>query len=263
MADITAAMVKALREETAQGMMVCKKALQECDGDMEAARNILRKSGLAMADKKAHRETSEGMIAIKVSDDGQVATMVKAHCETDFCARNDVFQAMVATLVNMAGEQSEGQVEATDAMNDTVQAALTKIGENMSYVDGIKIAAPRIGTYLHHNNKVGVVIGVDGEVTDEILSGLCMHIAFADPMGITTDDVPADLVEKEKEFATQQAIDSGKPVEIAEKMVAGKMKKFLASKALLEQPFVRDDKKSVKEILSGATVTAFARFSID
>ena len=262
MAEITAAMVKALREETGQGMMDCKKALQDTGGDVDAARDILRKKGAAMADKKAQRETSEGLVAIRVSDDGHAATMVKVHCETDFCARNEVFREMVEAIVGLAADAPAGKIGANDAITGALQGALAKIGENMSYADGVKIEAPRLGTYLHHNKKVGVVVGVDGEASDETLADLCMHIAFADPMGITVDDIPADVVEKEKKFATEQAIESGKPPEIAEKMVAGKMRKFLAGKALVEQPFVRDDKKTVKDILGGATVTAFARFAV-
>ena len=260
MAEITAAMVKALRDETGQGMMECKKALQEAGGDGEAAKDLLRKKGLVKAEKKSGRATSEGLIAIRTFDGG--AVMVEARCETDFCARNDEFQAMLAKLVDMAADAPAGPIAATDAMNDAVQATLTKVGENMSYGRGVKIEAPRIGTYLHHNNKVGVVVGVDGEVSDETLADLCMHIAFSDPLAIAPEDVPAEMVEKEKAFATQQAIDSGKPAEIAEKMVAGKLRKFLAANALLEQPFVRDEKKQVKELLAGATVTAFARFAV-
>jgi len=262
MAEITAATVKALREKTGQGMMECKKALQETNGDMEAASDLLRKKGLVTAEKKADRETSEGLVGIRVAEDASAGTMVEVHCETDFCARNEVFQAMVADVVSMADQAGPGCVEATDAINETVQAALAKIGENMSYARGIKIAAPRVGTYLHHNRKVGVIVGVDGDASDETLADLCMHIAFADPVGITVDDIPEDVVEKEKKFATQQAIDSGKPPEIAEKIVVGKMRKFLSERALLEQPFVRDDKKKVKDVLGGATVTAFARFAV-
>jgi len=262
MAEITAVMVKALREKTGQGMMECKKALQEADGDLEAASDLLRKKGLVTAEKKAGRETSEGLVGIHVADDGTAGTMVKVHCETDFCARNDVFQAMVAEVLSMADQAEPGCVGATDAINDSVRAALSRIGENMSYACGVKIAAPRIGTYLHHNRKVGVLVGVDGDVSDQTLTDLCMHIAFADPMGITVDDIPEDVIEKEKKFATQQAVDSGKPPEIAEKIVSGKMRKFLSERALLEQPFVRDDKKKVKEILGGATVSAFARFAV-
>jgi elongation factor Ts len=262
MADITAAMVKALREETGQGMMECKKALQKTEGDLEAARDLLRKKGLALADKKADRETSEGLVAIQVADDGASAAMVEVQCETDFCARNEVFQDMVGIVVSSALGSPDGAVEANSEITDAVQAALTKIGENMSYARGVRISAPKIGTYLHHNRKVGVLVGIEGEIDEETLSGLCMHIAFADPVGIRPEDIPADVVEKERAFAKQEAIDSGKPAEIAEKMVEGKMRKFLAARALLEQPFVRDEKVKVKEILGQATVRAFARFAV-
>ena len=262
MAEITPAAVKALREETGQGMMDCKEALQAANGDMEGARDILRKKGLATAEKKSARATSEGLVAVKVSDDGTSAAIVAVRCETDFCARNDVFRQMVADVASMAIECDDGPIEATEAMKEAVLAALSKISENMSFARGVKITAPRIGTYVHHNHKVGVVVGVEGDVSDEVLSNLCMHIAFADPMGITKDDIPADLVAKEKGFATQQAVESGKPPEIAEKIVTGKLNKFLASHALIEQPFVRDDKKKVKDILGGATVTAFARLAV-
>jgi len=262
MPEITTAMVKALREQTGQGMMDCKKALQEAGGDIEAARDILRKKGLVTAETKAGRATAEGLVAIRVSPDGTSAAMVEIQCETDFCARNDVFRQMADDVAAMALACGDGPVEATEAMKEAVVAALSKIGENMSYARGVKISAPRIGTYVHHNRKVGVVVGLAGEISDEALADLCMHVAFADPMGITKDDVPADLVEKEKKLAREQALESGKPPQIVEKIVSGKVSKFLSSHALIEQQFVRDDKKKVKNVLGGATVQAFARFAV-
>jgi elongation factor Ts len=261
MAEITAAMVKSLRQQTGQGMMECKKALQEANGDVEAARDLLRKKGLATAQKKAGRVTKEGLVAVHTVGSGSAA-MVEVDCETDFCAQNDVFRTMVADVAELAAGRPDGQVEATDDITNAVQAAFDQIGENMRYVRGIRISAAKVGTYVHHNGKVGVLVGVDRDLPDEALADLCMHIAFADPMGITADDVPAELVEKEKEIAMHQAVESGKPREIAEKIVAGKIRKFVASNALLEQPFVRDEKKKVKDVLGGATVTAFARFAV-
>lgn len=260
MAEITASLVKSLREMTGLGMMECKKALTEHNGDIDAARDALRAKGLAMAEKKAERETKEGLVQIAVSDN--TAAMVEVQCETDFCARNDEFKAMVNDVAQMALQADEGDIAATDEITTCVQDTLAKIGENMSFARGVKISAAKIGTYLHHNCKVGVVVGVDGEASEETLSDLCMHIAFANPMGITPEDIPADIVEKEKEIAKQQAIESGKPAEIADKMVVGKIRKFLEANALIEQPFVRDDKKKVKDILGVATVKAFARFAI-
>ena len=262
MAEITAAAVKALREQTGQGMMECKKALQQTDGDFDAAQDILRKKGLVTAEKKAARATKEGLVAIKVDDEKTSVVMIEVQCETDFCARNDLFKTMVAGIVDLAATAEAGPIETSDQISQIVQDCLTKISENMSYARGIKLCAPRIGTYLHHNNKVGVIVGVEGEISDQTLADLCMHIAFNDPIGITTDDIPAELVEKEKKFATEQAIESGKPPEIAEKMVTGKINKFLAANALLAQPFVRDDKKKVADVLGEAKVTAFARFAV-
>jgi elongation factor Ts len=262
MAEITATSVKALREDTGLGMMECKKALTETHGDIAAAKDLLRKKGLTTAEKKAGRTTSEGLVVIKVNPQRTEAAMVEVRCETDFCSRNDEFKKMVDDVAGMVFAAPAGKVEASDAITACVQATLAKIGENMGYTQGVKIAAPRIGSYVHHNGKVGVVVGIEGELDDETLSGICMHVAFADPLAITTDQVPADLVAKEKEIAIGQAMASGKPKDIAEKMVTGKLRKYLEANALLEQPFVRDDSKKVKEILGAAKITAFARFAV-
>jgi elongation factor Ts len=260
MAEITTAMVKALREETNQGMMECKKALTETNGDVEAAKDLLRKKGLVKAGEKATRATKEGMIGMKTLDGS--AVMVEARCESDFCARNDVFQAMVGKLVELAVAAPAGAIEATPEMQAAVQQAFAKIGENMSYARGVKIVAPRIGAYLHHNKKVGVLVGLEGEVAEQTLSDLCMHIAFTDPVAIRPEDVPAEMVEKERAFAREEAAASGKPAEIVAKMVDGKVRKFLAASALLEQPFVRDEKQKVGQVIGKAKVVAFARFAV-
>ena len=262
MAEITAALVKALRDDTGQGMMDCKKALEEAGGDIEAAKDILRMKGLASAEKKSARATAEGLIVVARSADAAAAAMVELQCETDFCARNDVFRAMAGNVAAVALAGPDGTVEAGEEITSAVQDAFVKIGENMRYARGIRISAERVGSYVHHNSKVGVLVGIAGDLDNETLANLCMHIAFADPMGIRPDDVPAETVERERRIAVQQTIESGKPPDIAEKIVAGKMRKFIAANALLEQPYVRDDKKKVKEILGPAQVTAFARFAV-
>jgi len=265
MAEITASVVKALREETGIGMMECKKALQETNGDVEAARTLLRKQGAKVADNKASRTTKEGLVALKISDDRKTAAMVEIRCETDFCSRNDEFRGMVADELEMVWAGPVGKVTATQAMTDRLQATLAKIGENMSFGSGVKMQAAKIGSYLHHNKKVGVLLAVDSEVSDELLADLCMHATFADPMGITPEDVPAEIVAKEKEFVIEQAMSSGKPKDIAEKMVAGRIRKFLEERALTEQFIVQEDKygkKQVKELLGTAKIVAFARFAI-
>ena len=260
MAEITAAMVKALREETGQGMMECKKALQDANGDVEAARDLLRKKGLATAEKKAARVAKEGLIAIAATQGS--AAMVEVNCETDFCARNDEFKKMMEKVAGLAAQAPDGDVPASGEITGAVQACFNKIGEKMGYRRGVKITAPTVGTYVHHNGKVAVVLGIAGVISDETLNDLCMHIAFADPMGVSSNDIPAEVVEKERKFATEQAVESGKPAQIVEKMVEGKIRKFLADHALLEQPFVKDEKQPVKNILGSAKVTAFARFAV-
>jgi elongation factor Ts len=265
MAEITAAAVKALREETGLGMMECKKALAETHGDVAAAKDHLRKVYGNKLESKAGRATSEGLVTIKVSPDRTQAAMIEVRCETDFCARNDEFKAMVNDLLEKAFASPAGAIEATAAMTERLKETMAKIGENMGYARGIKIAAARIGSYLHHNSKVGVIVGVDGPATDDVLSDLAKHITFADPMGIAAEDIPADVVAKEKELALEVAVASGKPKEIAEKMVAGKIRKFLEEHALIEQLTIREDvygKKKIKEILGATNVTAFARFAV-
>jgi len=260
MAEITASMVKALREASGQGMMACKKALTEAGGDMDGAMDILRKKGLAKAERKAGREAKEGLIAVADGKDG--AAMVEVLCETDFCARNNEFKAMVQQVAQLAAQCPGGAVEGTGKITETVQACFNKIGENMRYGRGIKISAPSVGRYVHHNSKVGVLVGVEGEIDRETLDGLCMHIAFADPMAIRSDDVPAEEVERERRLAAEQAAETGKPPQVVEKIVAGKVRKFLADNSLLDQPYVRDESKKVSEVLGAAKVTAFARFAI-
>lgn len=262
MADISPAAVKALREETGLGMMDCKKALEEANGDVSAAKDLLRKKGMATAEKKAGRSTGEGLVAIARSKDGMSAGMVEVQCETDFCARNEEFKKMVDKLAELIVQGPDGEVKPTPAMDEALKGALAKIGENMKFANGRKITAKKIGTYVHFNGKVGVMIGLDGPIDDTLLADLCMHVAFANPIGISGNDIPADVIAKEKEIARDKAIQAGKKPEIAEKMVDGAVRKFLEANALLEQPFVKDDKKKVKDLLGKTNITAFARFAV-
>lgn len=262
MAEITAGMVKALREETGQGMMECKKALAETNGDVQAARDLLRTRGQIKAEKKAARATKEGLIEIVIGDGGKSATMVEVACETDFCARNDVFKAMAKTVAQLASQASPGPVPATPAITDAVQNAFNQIGENMSYVRGIKLAGDIVGVYKHHNSRVGVMVAVQGQVDPTALSEICMHVAFHAPMGISRDDIAPEVIEHEKVIAKAQAIEQGKPEEIAEKMVVGKINKFYKDNCLLEQPFVKDETKTIQQVIGQAKITAVARFEV-
>ncbi len=260
MAEITAAMVKALRDETAQGMMACKKALVEANGDLGAAKDLLRARGLIKAESKAARTASEGLIEIVA--DNATATMVEVSCETDFCARNNVFKATVAEVAKLAAAAECGDIAATDAIRNTVQAAFEKIGENMSYVRGVKLTGDQVGTYKHHNNKVGAVVAIEGQLDPAVLGELCMHVAFHAPMGIDESDIPAETIEHEKAVAKAQAIEQGKPEAIAEKMVVGKVRKFCQQNCLLSQPFVKDEDRTVGEVIGRAKVLAFARYQV-
>jgi elongation factor Ts len=260
MAEITAELVKSLREKTGQGMMECKKALTETKGDVEAAIDLLRKRGMAKATTKVDRATKEGRVVI-VSAPGS-ATMVEVVCETDFCSRNDEFGKMAQHVAELAAAEPAGDIPATAAMTAVVQACFNKIGENMRYSRGAKVAAERVGAYLHHNGKVGVLVGITGEIDAEMLNQICQHVAFTDPLALSPDQVPADVVAREKAIFVEQAKESGKPENIVEKMVAGKVAKFMAENALLEQPFVRDEKKKIKEVLGSAKITQFVRFQI-
>ncbi len=260
MAEITAALVKALREKTGQGMMDCKRALIETEGDMQAAIDLLRKKGLARAEKKSARSTTEGLVAVHATDGS--AAMVEVVCETDFCARNDEFRNMVQRVAELGAAAADGPVEASEQINSAVQQCFNVIGENMRYSRGVKLSAPIVGHYVHHNGKVAVMVGLEGQISPELVNDLCMHIAFADPMAITKEEIPSDVVEREQRLAREQALEEGKPPAVVEKIVAGKVAKFLSSNALLEQVFVKDEKKKVKQVLGQAKVTAFARFAV-
>ncbi|NLF30431.1 MAG: translation elongation factor Ts [Planctomycetes bacterium] len=262
MAEITAAMVKALRESTGQGMMECKKALQETNGDAQAAVDLLRSRGKVKAEKKAARATSEGLVEMVVAKDGSSVTMVEVVCETDFCARNEEFRTMVADVAATAAGMPAGDIAATDAINTRVQQAFEKIGENMRYTRGAKLAGATVGSYKHHNNKVGVIVALDGKLDPTTVSELCMHIAFHNPMGVSADDIPAEVIEHEKVVAKAQAMEEGKPEAIAEKMVVGKVRKFCEQNCLLEQPFIKDETRTVKEVLGGVKVVGFVRYEV-
>jgi elongation factor Ts len=263
MAEITAAMVKTLREETGQGMMECKKALGETAGDMQAAKDLLRARGLMKAEKKSVRAASEGLIEIIINPDGASGTMVEVNCETDFCARNEVFRMMVTDVAKEAAKGPAGPVAASGALTSRVQQAFDKISENMRFVRGVKLAGQQVGGYKHHNGKVGVLVAIKGKVDPTVLSELCMHIAFHKPMGIKAEDIPADVIEHEKAVAKAQAIEQGKPEAIAEKMVIGKVRKFFEEHCLNLQPFIKDDKKRVKDILpKGVTIKSFVRYQL-
>jgi len=269
---ITAAMVKDLRERTGAGMMECKKALVECNGDIEAAIEHMRKTGLAKADKKAGRTAAEGLIAITASDDNKKVAIVEVNCETDFVAKGDDFQNFCNEVAQLALDKQPADLDALlalpmsggDSIADTLKAMIAKIGENMN-VRRFKLVSSDNGhvSSYSHGSRIGVVVSMEGG-SDELGRDIAMHIAASRPTAVSEAEVDPALIEKEKEIFTAQAAESGKPAEIIEKMIGGRINKFLKEITLLGQPFVKDPDTTVEKLLkgAGATVLAFERFEV-
>ncbi|CAB9492978.1 translation elongation factor Ts [Alteromonas macleodii] len=264
---VTAALVKELRERTGAGMLDCKKALVETDGDIELAIENMRKSGQAKAAKKAGRIAAEGVILTKV--EGGRATMLELNCETDFVARDEGFLKFGNELLEVAAANNINDI---DALNDAElngskvsevrDALVAKIGENISPRRVINVEGETLGAYVH-GGRIGVISILTGG-DEELAKDIAMHVAAASPQFVKPENVPAEVVEKEKEIQIEIAIQSGKPAEIAEKMVAGRMKKFTGEVSLTGQPFVKDPSISVAELLknNSADVINFVRFEV-
>jgi elongation factor Ts len=267
---VTASMVKELRERTGAGMMECKKALVETNGDMDAAIEHLRKSGLAQADKKASRIAADGRIALATREDNSEAVMVEINCETDFVAKDANFLAFTDAVASNALVATSDDVDAlmaTDFDGSSLevarQALVTKIGENVQVRRMARMAGcDNIGAYIH-GGHIGVMVDLEGG-NEEVARDIAMHIAALNPAYIDVDDVPADVLEKEKQFLISQAADSGKPAEIIEKMVSGRMRKHLSTITLLGQDFVKDGDVTVAKLLkqNDAKVKSFTRLVV-
>ena len=267
--SISASMVKELRERTGAGMMECKKALVETGGDMEAAAELLRKSGQAKADKKAGRVAADGKIVIKA--DGGKAVVVEVNSETDFVAKDENFIAFAEAVADVALASGTTDVEAlaSETLGDgrSVEQARTdlisKVGENISVrrLAAVTSGGP-LGHYTH-GAKIGAVVALEGG-DEDLARDIAMHVAAINPTCIDESGVPAETLERERRIFAEQASESGKPPEIVEKMVTGRVAKFLKEITLVGQPFVKDDKISVGKLLdkAGAKVTAFVRFEV-
>lgn len=271
--QITASMVKELRERTGSGMMECKKALQETDGNIDVAIENMRKSGLAKADKKAGRIAAEGRVAIEISEDGKSAAILEANCETDFVSGGDDFMSFVSEIAKAALKAKPESVEALvelpfgdsgETIEKTRQAKVSKIGENIQVrrFEILETSSGAFGSYAH-GTRMSVLVEME-HGDDELIKDIAMHIAASNPACITEADVPADTLEKEKEILRAQALESGKPADIVEKMLTGRIKKYLAEITLVGQAFVKDPDKTVGTLLSdaGATVTRFVRYEV-
>jgi elongation factor Ts len=269
---ISATMVKELRERTGSGMMECKKALVETNGDMELAIENMRKAGLAKADKKSGRIAAEGTIGVKVSDDAKVVVVVDVNCETDFVAKGDDFNAFVnditTALLNADVETDEQLLQVNLAsgvsVDETRRALIAKLGENITVRRFAKFTTTDGGqaAYLH-GSKIGVIVELSKN--DPALGkDIAMHVAASKPEYVNADQVSAEVIAKEKEIFAAQALESGKPAAIVEKMIDGRIAKFLAEVTLLGQPFIKDDSLTVGKLLTskGNTVTRFVRFEV-
>jgi elongation factor Ts len=254
MAEISAGRVKELRELTGLGMMECKKALAEADGNLEKAEALLRIRSGAKASKAAGRVAAEGVVGAFVAPDAKRGALVEVNCETDFVAKNEDFLAFAKTLAERVALDSPADVEALSALpidGETVearrQALVQKIGENIAIRRFRRVqTAAQIALYVH-NHRIGVLVDYDGP--DEVGKDVAMHVAFAKPQHLRKTDVPAELVERERQILTARAKESGKPADIVAKMVEGGINKFLGEITLLGQAFVKDDKQTVEKML--------------
>jgi len=273
--NISAAMVKELRERTSSGMMECKRALVEAEGDMELAIENMRKSGLAKADKKSGRIAAEGIIGVKVSDDGKAVAIVDINCETDFVAKADDFVGFVNSvtiaLLNADNIETEEQLLAMPledgiSVDEMRRGLISKLGENITVRRFERFKTTEGGTACYlHGSKIGVIVEL-ATADQELGKDIAMHIAASKPLCVSEDQVSVDTIAKEKEIflAQQEEKIKGKPADIVEKMIAGRVGKFLAEVTLLGQPFIKDDKMTIAQLVAskGNNALRFTRFEV-
>lgn len=271
MAEITAGMVRELREKTDAPMMECKKALTEANGDMSKAEEILRVKLGNKASKAAGRIAAEGIVGIYISSDAKLGAMVEVNCETDFVAKNEDFLGFVSKLAELAAVKNPAGVDALSSLSldgatveESRKALVGKIGENISVRRFVRYQATgKLAQYVHGGSKIGVVVDVVGG-DDSLARDLAMQIAASKPVALSREQVPAELIEKERSVAAAKAAESGKPANIVEKMIEGSVQKYLKEVTLLGQPFVKDDKLSIESLLKakGASVTGFSLYVV-
>jgi elongation factor Ts len=271
MAEITAGMVKALRDKTDAPMMECKKALTEANGDLDKAEEILRVRLGNKATKASSRVAAEGVVSIALAPGAKAGAIVEVNCETDFVAKNDDFLALTAALAQLVLERKPADVAALSSLpyqgatvEEVRKALVGKIGENLSIRRFARLDAKgRIAQYVHGGAKIGVLVDVAGG-NEELAKDLAMHIAAARPVALSREQVPADLIRKERDIAAAKAAESGKPPNIVEKMIEGSVQKYLKEVTLLGQPFVKDDKQTIEALLKskGASVGGFVLYVV-
>jgi elongation factor Ts len=271
MAEITASMVKDLREKTDAPMMECKKALTEAQGDMEKAEELLRIKLGNKASKAAGRVAAEGVVAVHIAHDGKLGSILEVNCETDFVAKNGEFLAFANGLARLVAEKAPADVSALSQLGingvgveETRKALVGKIGENVSLRRFKRVEAKgRLASYIHGGSKIGVLIDVVGG-DEQLAKDIAMHIAASKPVALSKEDVPAELLEKERTIAAAKAAESGKPANIVEKMVEGSVQKYIKEVTLLGQPFVKNDKQTIEQLLKSksASVASFALYVV-
>ena len=265
MAAISATMVKELRDRTGLGMMECKKALTEADGDIELAIENLRKISGLKAAKKADRTAADGVVAVKVADDNSYAVIAEVNSETDFAARDAGFLGFVNTVLDKAFADKQTDIAALMAgeLESAREALVQKIGENISVRRIQVVEGNVVGGYLHSNNRIAVLTVLEGGDA-ELAKDVAMHVAAVNPQVVSADQMPADLVEKEKDIIRAQPDMAGKPAEIVEKMMVGRINKFLKESSLNDQPFVKNPEVTVGKLAkdAGATIVNFVRFEV-
>jgi elongation factor Ts len=264
---MSAALVKELRERTGLGLLECKKALAAAGGDVDKAIEELRKSSGMKAAKKAGRTAADGVVATRIADDGSFGVVVEVNSETDFVARDENFLGFVGKVVDAAFDGKQTDVAALMAgdLESDREALVQKIGENIGVrrIELVEAAEGVVGAYVHGNNRIAVLVELKGGDQD-LAKDVAMHVAAVNPQVVAPGDMPEDVVAKEKDIFTAQAQESGKPPEIIEKMIGGRIKKFLAENSLVEQAFVKDPDVTVGKLVSGAgaTVASFVRFEV-
>ena len=262
---ISAKDVMGLRQRTGLGMMDCKKALTETSGNVDAAIELLRKKLKGKMEERSDRDTTEGIVAVAKSP-GAIA-MIELTCETDFVARNEAFSEAATKIAQMTLEGADGPVEATDEMKQLVEDLKITIQENISLRQGVRLSGSTLGSYVHHNHKIGVVIKADGGIPETLLTGVCQHICAAVPTPLAVDEssLPPEELDRQRTAAIDEAKASGKPEQIAEKIATGKLRKWVDENTLMGQIYLRelDAKKPVRDYLSkGMAIKSFFRYRL-
>jgi len=267
MAEITTSLVKELRERTGLGMMDCKKALQAADGDIEKAIEDLRKESGLKAAKKAGRTAAEGLVLTKIADDGSYGVMVEVNSETDFAAKDDNFSDFAGFVLDTVFSKKETDIDALLAagLEQARQELVQKIGENITVRRAVMLAdeGATVGSYVHAGSKIAVLVALRGG-DEDLAREVAMHVAAVNPLVVKAEDVPAEVLSKESEIYSAQAAESGKPADIVEKMVSGRLRKFVEEVSLMEQAFVKDPDLKVGKLVkdAGADVISFVRYEV-